>query len=224
MILLNACEIVNICITIIASIILVFILLFSFNVNGKNRANKWMEKELIQLNSFDISKYFKESEQKSATDRIIRQYLLVKTKAKQHFDIMTHFSVRYYTVINLTAICSIITAIVAFFVLDRGIRDVHYLVLTLFIVFSSFTTYFAAFPKFFEHKKNILTNKMISIEYKYLLNKIETYISLEEPNIVLDAFIIEIDNAIKKIDDYPLFMEINTNFNPKSIFEGIKIS
>lgn len=203
----------------------IFLLMVVFNMTGGRLASKWVKHEFTLLNDFDVEDFLKSKGDNRALTRIKRQYLHTREKAIQHFKIMTHFHVRYYAIINLTAICGIISAILAFVIMDSGWKQSGIIVLTLFFVFSSATTYFTAFPKFFAHKKNIALNKLLSLQYRHLLNKIESYICSDDESKFktesLDQFLMDIDKEIENIADYPLSMEINTSFNPRQVYHQL---
>ncbi len=227
---MNLMTIQEIGITIVASLGSLMLVTYLFNKTGGKLASRWVKKEFEVLEDFNIILFFEtignSDDSKDIYERIKRQYLQAKVKAIQHFNIIKHFQVRYYTVINLTAICGILSAIFAFIIMNTGWDGSHVVMRTLFFVFSSTTTYCAAFPRFFSYKMIISNNKAKSLKYRHLMNRIETFLhtgydsTFEKTEI--ESFIVMIDRDFEKLFDYPINFEMDVKFNPDNVFNRLK--
>ena len=216
--------------TVIISLVGIMITIYIFIKTGVKLASSWVEKEFSLLEEFDIDKCqntnSKNSNAIDVNSRIRRQYFHVKEKAIQHFKIMKYLQVRYYTVINMTAICGILTAILAFIIMNSGWNNSSDIIKTLFFVFSATTTYLAAFPRFFAYKLNISKNKTKSVHYRELMNRIETFLCTGFDSSIkkckLEIFVVNIDREIDKLMDYAINLEIDTNFKPENVLNKLK--
>lgn len=108
--------------------------------------------------------------------RLLEQVLEVKRRAKTHLRIMEWFYVYYYQSISVGIISTVIAGVSLFFISKKGWEEVNPYIVNIFLVSSSVTVLFGAFPLVFKIEENIKSNTTSYLAYVTLENRILSYI------------------------------------------------
>lgn len=202
-----------------ASLVVVMLLLIfaigvpSLNSYAHTYAEKWLSSDISYLakpiklkysNNFDSDDEFKK-------ERLQEQFNRIRDREKTHLYIMIYYYERYYMAVSISTMAGIIAAVALLFISRSGWSNANTYVVTVFLVMSSVTAFFGAFPTLFEQKKNIDNNKAIYKIHAGMEQQVLSYVSSGKDSDgntkTLDAYILKIDDLLAK--NHQIAIELN---------------
>jgi hypothetical protein len=185
----------------------------SLKSDAHTYAKKWLSADYSYLKKPLMLKYSSnfDSDDEFKKKRLQEQFNRIRDREKTHLNIMIYFYERYYMAISISAIAGIIAAVALLFISKSGWSNANTYVVTVFLVTSSTSAYFGAFPTLFEQKKNIDNNKSIYKIHAGMEQQVLSYVSSGKDSDgktkALDEYILKIDDMLAK--NHQIAVELN---------------
>jgi len=109
-----------------------------------------------------------------ARGRLSEQLAEIRSRARHHLSVMLFFYSRYYAAVFVTLVLSLLAGVTFAFVSKAGWSAANPYLLNAFIVLSTGSLYYGAWPAVFEQRSNIEANRDQYLRYVNLENTVLT--------------------------------------------------
>jgi hypothetical protein len=157
----------------------------------------------------------------AVVERLIQQLQAIRSEATLHLRVMTFFYSRYYMAIDEVFINGALAAIALFFITRVGWEAANKYVIAVFVVATTATAYFAAYPVVFQQQQNIGAHRALLVKYLVLQNDLLTFVATHQQGGITNAAEMAnyVNDQLGQLEDFTVGFDITQVPTFQGIFQ-----